>query len=264
MQRLLPARRGSPDEYELVFPGRVDRRRLFRDLAALLGTDARAIRERFRRYQRLHRERRYEVRFGERKTLNLEEAFALYAFLDIARPERPIVEVGTQYGRSTRRILDMLAALGMSNQVVCFDVEDQVRHFRADEAGLRIEDLTDRFREALLEPLAPALVFLDAHPYRLTREAITDVLERDDCVLAIHDCGRALCNPNMALDRDDPHITSATGHWERHVLCEVFGVDDPMQGDIDHRETPSHVLRILQTTHGLGVIVPRGLTAGTA
>ena len=84
-----------------------------------------------------------------------------------------------------------------------------------------------------------------------------------DCTLVMHDSGKALCNPDMTLSRDDPGgITSATGHWERHVLCEIFDVDDPMTGEIDFQETPTHKLRVFQTTHGLATIVPRRGHAG--
>jgi hypothetical protein len=242
--------------YRLEFPRRVSRRRLLRELADLIGADLSEVRGWFEEYEHLHRRQRYAQRFGERKTLNFEEAFAIYAVLAHRRPTQPVVEIGTQHGRSTRRILDMLKQLGLSNDVVCFDVADQVQDFEPDEAELRIEDLTGRFREVVMEGIEPSLVFLDAHPYHLTREVITEVLDRDVCVLAIHDCGRALCNPNMAIEKDDPNITSATGHWERHVLCEVFGVEDPMSDDIDHQVTPTHALRILQTAHGLGLIVP--------
>jgi hypothetical protein len=250
---------GAGGEYRLVFPRRVDHRRLLRETAGLLGADRELVRQWFDEYRRLHRERGYAERFGERKTLNFEEAFIVYAILAHTRPGGPIVEIGTQYGRSTRRILDMLPALGLENEVVCFDIEDQVNAFEPGEARLVIEDLTGNFRRRVLDDLSPSLVYLDAHPYYLTREVILDVLEHsDDCTLVMHDSGRALCNPNMTISRDDPSsITSATGHWERHVLCEVFDIADPMDDDIDYQETPTHRLRIFATIHGLAVIVPR-------
>jgi hypothetical protein len=91
----------------------------------------------------------------------------------------------------------------------------------------------------------------------LVREVLTDVLERtDDRVLVIR-LRQVAVQPAMTLSKDDLNVTSAGGVWERHVLCEVFGVSDPMTGEIDHRETPTHALTIMQTTHGLGVVVPR-------
>jgi hypothetical protein len=257
-----PRTAGADGEYRLVFPRRVDRRRLLRETSGLLGADRNRVRQWFKEYRRLHEEHRYQERFGERKTLNFEEAFVVYAILARTRPDGPIVEIGTQYGRSTRRILDMLPALGLENEVVCFDVEDQVNAFEPEEARLVIEDLTGKFRHRVLDELSPSLVYLDAHPYYLTREVILDVLEHShDCALVMHDSGRALCNPNMTISRDDPaSITSATGHWERHVLCEVFGVADPMDDDIDYQETPTHLLRIFATTHGLATIVPRSVS----
>jgi len=260
LTRILRRWRDGGDEYRLVFPRRIDRRRLVRDVARAFGSPPGAVRALYDRYRAFHREQRYEERFGERKTLNLDEAFVLYAALERLRPVGPIVEIGTQYGRSTRRILDMLDWMGLQRDVVCYDTVDQVEHFTPQEAELRVEDLTGRFRSAVLEDLGPGIVFLDAHPYHLTKEVVETMLaDAHDSVLLIHDCGKALCNPDMTLAKDDLNITSATGHWERRVLCEVFGVDDPMTDEIDYRETPTHTLTVMQTTHGLGVVVPRAL-----
>lgn len=258
MRRLRRLVGRDTDGYRLRFPRRVNRRRLLREIADLTGAPRAAVRRWFADYRELHRREGYERRFGERKTLNFEEAFVIYAILAHTRPPRPIVEIGTQYGRSTRRILDILDRLDLKNDVVCFDIEDRVEAFAPDEAALVVEDITGRFRERVLDRIHPCLIYLDAHPYRLTKEVILDVLQHTrDCVLVMHDSGKALCNPDMALDRDDPDITSATGHWERHVLCEVFGVDDPMTNEIDYRETQTHRLRVFRTVHGLATIVPR-------
>ena len=54
----------------------------------------------------------------------------LYAVLATRRPSGPVVEIGTQYGRSTRRILDMIDLLGLDTRVICYDIHDDVRHFR--------------------------------------------------------------------------------------------------------------------------------------
>jgi len=225
------------------------------DVAEFLDLDAANVHDMFKIYRKFHRARHYATDFGELKTLNLEEAFVLYAILATRRPTGPVVEIGTQYGRSTRRILDMIEFLGLDNEVICFDIQDDVQHFRPDEARLIVRDVTDSFVDDVLRSHRPALIYLDAHPYRLLYNVIRNFLQHgEDCVLAVHDCSKGLCRRDMKIEKDDPNITSFTGHWERHVLCDLFDVSDPTSDAIDHVETSSRILRVFGTSHGLAAI----------
>ena len=57
----LPSHKTAHDEaYRLVFARRVDRRRLIRDVAALLGVSPAVVRELHHRYRSLHTEQRYQ------------------------------------------------------------------------------------------------------------------------------------------------------------------------------------------------------------
>ena len=47
--------------------------------------------------------------------------------------------------------------------------------------------------------------------------------------------------PDATLARDNPDVTSATGVWERHILAEVFGVDDPRSERLDCAVAPLRV-----------------------
>ena len=75
-------------------------------------------------------------------------------------------------------------------------------------------------------------------------------------MLALHDCGRGLCNPRMAIARDDPNVSSLTGVWERHVLGEAFGVADPLDPRLDATATDTHRLRVFDTPHGMAIVLP--------
>lgn len=247
----------SRPTYSPFIPDRVDHAALVEDVARFFGLAPGEAEEKFRAYRRFHDAKGYAHTLGELKTLCFEEAFLLYVTFDLYRP-RTVAEVGTQHGKSTRRILDMAGLLGLGSRVVCFDRADDVRHFTRGEAELVAGDLTGRFREAVLGAYAPQLVFLDAHPYPLLREAVTETLAAGDRVLAVHDCGRGLCNPHMTLARDDPGVTSLTGVWERHVLAEAFGVPDPLGRALDDVASPTHRMKIFDTPHGLALIVPGG------
>jgi hypothetical protein len=208
-------------------------------------------------YRRLHEQKQYAQQLGERKTLSFEEAFLLYLAIAYLRPRR-IVEIGTYEGKSTRRILDSVAALGLDTEVICFDIVDHVKYFAKEEASLRLHDLTPDFETVVLESLRPELIFLDARPYHLLAAVIGQFVAWPGsarAVLAIHDCTPGLFNPRMRVDPNDPAaVTSRTGVWERHVLANVF---DASQADLDRAETGTHRLRIFHTPHGLALIAAK-------
>jgi glycosyltransferase involved in cell wall biosynthesis len=267
----VPSGERTPDEATLSAPHRpayapfipavVDEERLVEKASRFFGLPRAEVAARLRRYRALHDARGYAQVLGERKTLCFEEAFVLALVLGTLRPPT-IVEIGTQHGKSTRRLLDLEALLGLHSRVVCFDVANQVEHFTLDEAELVLGDVTGRVARAVLEAYEPGLLFLDVHAYALLQEVVTQTLAHTgNWVLALHDCGRGLCNPHMTLARDDPRVTSSTGVWERHVLAEAFGVTDPLSAQLDWLETASHRLCIFDTPHGLGVILPKCVCA---
>jgi glycosyltransferase involved in cell wall biosynthesis len=250
----------TANDYEPAFRS-VDQDRLFEDTGCLFNLSRDEVERRWRTYRTLHEAKGYERSLGEFKTLCLEEAFVLSVAMAEARP-RTIVEVGTQHGKSTRRILDIACLLELNCRVVCFDIANSVRHFKPSlEAELILGDLTGRFRRDVLGKHNPGLIYLDVHTNSLLTEAVTETLAHPSpCVLAIHDCGRNLCNPLMTISKDDPNVTSSTGVWERHVLAEAFGVADPLDPRLDALETPMHRLKIFNILHGLGVLYPKSLT----
>jgi hypothetical protein len=229
---------------------------LIEDVAKFFDFPSSEIEEMFLAYRELDHSKNYTRKFDGMKTLNLEEAFVIYAALAITRP-RTIVEIGTQYGGSAGRIIDIANSLRIDSRLVCFDVEHAVTHFCRDEAELIIEDVTGQFREKILEPYDPEFIFLDAHPYYLVKNVIAETLNSArHHILAIHDCSRELCNRRMRISKDDPRVTSKTGVWERHVLAEEFEVEDPLSQQLDFPETSTHRLRIFDTQYGLAVILP--------
>ncbi|MYD10252.1 MAG: class I SAM-dependent methyltransferase [Chloroflexi bacterium] len=245
--------------YRPVIPTEVDHTRLHQDLGALLQAPADWIAPLWRDYQALMTTKRHVAELGQVGTLSSEEAFVLHCLSARFQPPE-LIEIGTHQGKSTRRILDSLASLRLNTRVTCFDIEDLVTCFSRDEATLLLRDVTDSVEEDILDRYAPGIIYLDAHPWRLLKNVIEAVLRREDWLLAIHDCSPILCNPKMTISKDEPGlITMRTGHWERHVLAEVFGLDNPLDPRLNDVETDRHRLRIFGTQHGLGVVLPKAL-----
>jgi hypothetical protein len=209
----------------------------------------------FHAYRGLHETRGYARSQGEHKTLCFEEAFLIYLFAAVYRP-RTIVGVGVQLGKSMRRLLDIKAALGLDSRVVVYCPTDEAQDFSASEAEVRELPWQRGFVGELFETMEPGLIFNDAHSHSLLQELVHRAMGHGRWMLALHDCGRGLCNPHMKIAKDDRNVTSSTGVWERHVLAEACGIRDPLSADLDNRETPTYRLRIFDTPHGLGMILP--------
>jgi hypothetical protein len=151
----------------------------------------------------------------------------------------------------------MITLLGLDSRVVCIDPGTQARHFAPEEATVINRNVTGRFAEEVLAVYKPGLVFLDVHTHALLHEAVSRTMTHPgNWTLALHDCGRGLCNPHMTLAKENLAVTSSTGVWERHVLAELFSVSDPLSTQLDQAATATHRLHIFDTPHGLGVIMP--------
>jgi len=198
------------------------------------------------------------------KTLSDEEAFLIYLLLKVHKP-RTIVEIGTQHGRSTRRIIDMCNWLELQVQIHCFDIANSVQFFAPHEARLIVKDVTNSFDRDVAQELAPDFIFVDARPYHLLRNVLGHCMAGMRPIpVAVHDCGRHLCVKSMSLSKNDLNVSSATGVWERHVLAELFCVEDPLSEQLNHVELARHSLSIFPTRHGLAVINPLAVVAGRA
>ena len=252
----------KPQRYRPVIPREVDREALLRDIAETIGQPQEHVRALWSAYRGMTESKNYAVALGEIGATSMEEAFALHCLLDARKPDN-LVEIGTYEGGSTRRILDSIALLDLPTRVTTYDIVDLVRHFRPDEATLKLRDITDCVEREVLDAYEPGIIYLDAHPWRLLQNVLRGVLRRDDWILAVHDCSPVLCNPRMTIPKDEPRLISMrTGHWERHALAEAFGLADPLDGRLDKLETDRHILRVFGTQHGIALIMPKRLVMG--
>lgn len=241
--------------YKLVWPT-VSREALFEEAAEFFRVGVRRIHLAWEEYNAICKKYGHS-KLGELKTLNTDETFIVYLMLRFYKPAS-FIEVGTLLGRSTRRFIDIKKELNLPFEIQCYDIVNKVSHFKPHEAKLILHDLTNNVEKTLVNYPKPGLIYLDAHPYYLTTEVIRYVLNNPGWVLAIHDSGKALCNPNMTISKDDPGaITSQTGHWERYCLGEVFGVANPLDPALDKQETETHKMRIFNTMHGICSVVPK-------
>lgn len=241
-------------------PEKVDENKYLKDIIKYFGLKNKPelIKE-YYAYREYYFKKNYGEMMKEGKTLSIEEAYLIYKVLKIFRPKN-IVEIGTQEGRSTRKLIDMKEWLGLKSFIYCFDIVDQVKYFTPVEAQLNLKDVTHSFRRDVLEKHNPNFIFLDAHPYHLLFNIIHEVLHTtDNIILAIHDCGRGLCNPDMTSSKNDPNVVGKNGIWERYILADLFNVANPLSHNLDDCQNKFHKLKIFDTAFGLALIMPRKL-----
>ena len=241
----------------------VDESRLVIAVAEFFGLQRPSVARMWETYRKYSQQQGYAERFGEWKTLTTEEAFLLGVSMSLTRP-RVIVELGTQYGKSTRRIVDLAEFLGLDARIITYDVVDELQYVGHDEIDFRQEDLTGRFRADILDKFGSGFIFSDAPPFALLSEVVRETLAHyGNWTLAIHDCGPGLCNPHMRISREDPNISSSTGLWERHILAEIFGIDDPLSPALDSQHTATSRMHIFETQHGMALIAPMGCSGSS-
>lgn len=237
---------------------RVDHSLLVTAAATFFGLKSVDVSRMWDTYRQFSERQGYAGKLGEWKTLSTEEAFLLCLAMSLTRP-RVIVELGTQYGKSTRRLVDLADFLGLDSRIISYDVVDELEYVGRDEIDFHLQDLTGAFRTEVLDKFGSGLVFSDAHPYALLSEVVRETSSHyGNWMLAVHDCGPGLCNPHMPISREDPAITGNTGLWERHILAEVFGIDDPLSPALDSQSTATRRMQVFETQHGMALIAPAG------
>jgi predicted O-methyltransferase YrrM len=238
------------------FRSRKQKTDVLRDLGQLLSIPAKDIEKFWQTFDQFYQQHNYAQTLGESKTLNQLESFIAYVVLASQRPES-IVEIGTYYGKSTRRIIDMKNALGLAAPVTCYDITNDVRFFETAEANLILADITPDPTRFLSAHQTPQFIFLDARPFDLLKNVVTSCLnDLPNAIMIIHDCCLSLCRREMMIDHSCLEISSSTGVWERHVLAECFAVSDPTARDLDNVSTSTHQLMIFNTEYGLALLIP--------
>jgi len=232
---------------------------LLKEISTTLGIPPKELEDTWSGYSEWVRSLDYSGKYGgpwEVKHLSTEEAFIIYCLMG-RYPVSSIVEIGTQYGKSTRRLIDIKKRLKLDIPVHTFDIKDMVKYFTKDEATLHVKDVTNSFKRDVLDAFPPGLLNVDVHVYALLENVFRQVIEDGRWIVAIHDCGMGLYNPHMAIGKSHPEfVTSTTGVWMRHVLAKVF---DAKQEELADLKKNAYRLRIFSTQHGLGVLMPSRL-----
>jgi len=159
---------------------------------------------------------------SQAKTLSKKECLAIFNYMEKRKPVN-ILEFGTQYGCSTRAFLEIANWIGYKINLHSWDISDQVRCVNKKDFKLHIGDLTGR-EETILKH-APNLVFLDAHPYALTKN-IMKICLRDKIDFMCHDVSMDIYERAKQRSSDFTNKSPQTkAEWELYILQELISKD---------------------------------------
>lgn len=167
------------------------------------------------------------------KTLSKEECRAIYSYMETHRP-KTILEFGVQFGCSTRAFLEMSEWLGLDINLHSWDIVDVIKKacVQRDQFTFHKEDITGKEEEVILKH-KPDMIFLDAHPYYMTK-ALMQVCLKHKINFLTHDVAyrlyEALGKRSQNFQNKDEY-----GAWELYILAELFSqnllTDDSYEDD---------------------------------
>jgi hypothetical protein len=187
------------------------------------------------------------------KTMDFTEAVVYFSLLTATdRKDVRLLELGTQFGLSTRFTYEVLKMRGFNPIIRTYDVVTQEHLFDHSIIDYRCEDIADRCAE-VLDEFRPDAIFLDAHPWHLTYNMTVEARKRNLLIL-MHDVSDELWTERLQQGslplegyETDPKIP-----WERKVLEELFGSEIHSH---DHL-VEDYRISIINSSCGLAICQP--------
>ncbi len=197
---------------------------------------------------------------GMAKTLDVAEGFALWALVKHQRPQ-VVVELGTHYGISSRLWKEALKCYVPDHKLILCDLVDRRKFIDDSESTLLLGDARNTFKEIFAKHHVD-LLHNDAHPYDLIRWSVEEGIRHAIPIFTFHDVGGAKLRggpfkpASAALSVEERRKQGENygefGHWERHVMAEIF---DPRIVSQDFVVTREWRMQIFDSLFGFGVVL---------
>ena len=132
------------------------------------------------------------------------------------------MEMGVQYGCSTRVFLETAKWVGIDIELHSWDIIDSIKRRCVDKNQFHFhkEDITGK-EQKTIDIYKPDLIFFDAHPYYLTKTMMQICLDKKIDFMS-HDV--ALTMYESVRDRSNLFKDKTTyGAWELRVMEELIG-----------------------------------------
>jgi len=170
------------------------------------------------------------------RSLSKEECRNICSYMSENRP-KVMFEFGVQNGCSTRAFVEMAKWNVLDDfELHSWDIVDEVQCISKDDFHFHLEDVTGK-EETIFGKYNPDLVFLDAHPYELTRNIMKICLERKIDFMAhdvVHSIGlqRTCVRTNGFTDL----TVKTNANWELYLMGILINTqlwhDDYYEDDV--------------------------------
>jgi|GEM_PF-1762804 len=196
---------------------------------------------------------------GLAKSLDVAEGFAAWALVKRVRP-KVVVELGVQYGISARLWKEALNAYVPEHELILCDLAD-VRHLIGDDECVFLKGDARELLPGVFATRSVGILHNDAHPYNLIQWSVAEALKHKVPVLTFHDVGHR--HPRGPFRADSSRLSeeqrlangenwSQYGHWERHVIADVFDSrvlqEDRVVGD-------AYRIQVFDSLYGFGTVL---------
>lgn len=183
------------------------------------------------------------------KTLSKEECRQIYLYMEEYKP-KVVLEFGVQFGCSTAVFLQISKWLDLDIELHSWDIVDVVKSscVNKKDFSFHVEDITGKEEETLLK-YQPDMIFLDAHPYHMTK-ALMKACVKHKINFLTHDVNKRLYDGLEARSGNFKRLETY-GAWELYVLAELFS---PVLIEEDYFENDEVEIRCYRDIWGLCVV----------
>ena len=185
------------------------------------------------------------------KTLSKNECNSVFEYMR-GKKEITLFEFGTQKGCSAAVFLQIGKYFGIKMDLHSWDIKDLVQKSVVNKKDftLHIEDITNRER-VVFDKYRPNLVFLDAHPYELTKNIVSICLERKIDFMC-HDVSLDIYErtKNRTCNLSDKSNGNG-GTWELPIMGELISESLLTH---DSFENEKLIVNCVRDKYGLAII----------
>jgi len=183
------------------------------------------------------------------KTLSKEECRQIYIYMEEYKPKK-VLEFGVQFGCSTAVFLEISKWLGLDIELHSWDIIDVVKSECVSKGDFSFhqDDITGSEEEIILK-YKPDMIFLDAHPYHMTKALMLACVKHKVNFLT-HDVNKSLYD-GLKKTSDNFKKLNTYGAWELYILAEVFS---PILIDEDYFENDKVQIACYRDIWGLSII----------
>jgi hypothetical protein len=190
--------------------------------------------------------------FKQDKSLSMQEAFTLYLVSKLYGVES-VAELGVRYGISSRFWLSTLPDCSVTGYDIkkLYNKRKKLKPITSPKFHFIHGDVNETWKDSKYD-----LIFYDAHPYDITYKIAYNNIDKVK-IHCFHDVGE-LCfkKESSNIPTDQRVEIDIAGHWERHVMAELFTpniADDIIAIDDEWRSL------IIDDKYGVGITIHNSL-----